>query len=62
MYLFEPVCILLTLCGLEKMKNKLKPVHPILFFEVIKDVCCMITPSWNQSSSRKSLKSPNYHD
>lgn len=29
MYLFEPVCILLTLCGLEKMKNKLKPVHPI---------------------------------
>lgn len=30
MYILEPVCILLTLCGLEKIQNNFKLVHPIL--------------------------------
>lgn len=51
MYIFEPACLLLTLCALEKFQNKVKIVDQIPFY--IKDVCCTIFSLWKKPSPNK---------
>lgn len=61
--IFEPVCVFLTMHGLEKTPNKFEHLHPILdFFKVIKDVCRAVIPNWKKKSSKESLKTPNYRN
>lgn len=64
MCILEPVCIYLTLCGLEKIHNSFKPpscAPSSCVFKIIKDVYCTIIPPWKKSS-KNSLKAGNYHD
>lgn len=56
MYTFDPVWIR------ENSLKKFKPVHPVCVFNAIKGVCCTIIPHWKDSSSKKSVKAPNYHE
>lgn len=58
MYVFEPVYIV---CGLAKLNKKIKLVHPIIvFFKLIKDVCCIIVSPSKKDSLQKSFKAPSY--
>lgn len=60
--MFEPSLMLLTMCGLEKISNKFKLVHPVLVF--LKSLKCMVycLPLWKKNPSKKQLKAPNFHD
>lgn len=52
-YIFDPVCIILTLCESEKNPNKYKLLNQRLVFKVIKDLCCMIILPLKEDSSKK---------
>lgn len=51
-YIFDPVCIILTLCESEKNPNKYKLLNRLVF-KVIKDLCCMIILPLKEDSSKK---------
>lgn len=58
LYLYVPVCVLLTMFKPDKIQNKFKLVDPILIFKVGKGVC-WIKKSWNrQRTVQKSHKKP----
>lgn len=52
-YIFDPVCIILTLCESAKTPNKYKLLNQRLVFKVIKDLCCMIILPLKEDSSKK---------
>lgn len=54
MHIFEFPSIILALCGLEKIQDKLKLVHPILAFKLIKRIIWYI-PHINKRKIRAHI-------